>query len=272
MLVSIRLQEVLMKVLNMESSLPYRRITGNCETRPIRDKEVTWPGLDGIMTDERFSARMIGRDDFAAAAGFWRLSYPEVYGSSERYVWMLYPDRYEENVAVNESWEDDKNDKIFCMPLIFDNQTGEIAGGAIYTKDDANLHVEFSFGGIRPEYRKGATGEKIAPMVVGYLKKLESDSGAEYLSAFCETWHNISQFLCLKVWGWKVAGIFPGQFTRWCGGNSEYRGCTVHFYKLIGDAEKFSTKPGDWTLLPEIETLWQALEEVNRGSRDATGG
>lgn len=133
----------------------------------------------------------------------------------------------------------------------------------MYTKDDQNLQVEFSFGAIHPAYRKGISGNKLVEAALSYLKLLEEKSGAEYLNAFCETWHSISQFLCLKIWGWKLAGIFPGQYTRWCGENQEYRGCTVHFYKLVGDAEKYTTKPDEWKLLPEVKKIWEALEEIN---------
>ncbi|MHA2232803.1 MAG: hypothetical protein ACXAB4_09960, partial [Candidatus Hodarchaeales archaeon] len=65
------------------------------------------------------------------------------------------------------------------------------------------------------------------------------------------------------------AGIFPGQVTRWCGGNREYRGCTVHFYKFLRDAEKFVTKPEEWRILPEVAKIWQALEEANKDADDS---
>jgi len=62
-----------------------------------------------------------------------------------------------------------------------------------------------------------------------------------YVTVFCETWHNITQYLWFKRMGWKVAGIFPGNYTRWAGDQKEYRACTVHFYRLINNAERYST-------------------------------
>ena len=94
------------------------------------------------------------------------------------------------------------------------------------------------------------------------------DSGAEYVTVFCETWHDITQYMWFKRMGWKVAGIFPGNFTRWNGDQEEYRGCTVHFYRLINDGEKYSTKREEWRLLPEISRLWDCLAEINELSED----
>jgi hypothetical protein len=101
-----------------------------------------------------------------------------------------------------------------------------------------------------------------------HLKLIEDETNAEYLTSFCETWHSITQYLCFKQWGWKIAGIFPGNVTRWSGENSEYRGCTVYFYKFINQGEKYSTKPKEWQMLPEIEKLWECLEELNSYSDD----
>lgn len=98
------------------------------------------------------------------------------------------------------------------------------------------------------------------------IRIMEDESGAEYFSAFCETWHSITQFICFKRWGWKIAGIFPGQFTRWRRDNLEYRGCTVHFYKLVKKGLEFATGPSDWKLLPEVRELWETLEEINKAA------
>jgi len=95
--------------------------------------------------------------------------------------------------------------------------------------------------------------------------KIAIKSGAEYFTTFCETWHDITQNWCIKG-GWKIAGIFPGNFTRWHGNNQEYRGCEVHFYKFVGDGEKYTTKPEEWHLAPEARDVWEILEKVNRGT------
>ena len=252
-----------MNKLVIENYQPYSQMGKTCATRPIHDKIIVWPYVDEQVLNGRFRGRILGEKDFDKAAELWRSSYPEIFGSSLKYEWLLYPDRYKGRVALSENWQDDRIGKDFCMPVIEDTSSGKLAAGALYTKDDKNRHVEFSFGAIHPEYRKGSSGEKLFTSAISYLKRLEEESGAEYLSAFCETWHNISQYLCLKVWGWKLAGIFPGQYTRWCGGNNEYRGCTIHFYKLVGDAEKYSSKPEEWEMIPEVKRLWNALEEIN---------
>ena len=88
--------------------------------------------------------------------------------------------------------------------------------------------------------------------------------GAEYLTTFLETWHTITQARTLKIGeGWKIAGIFPGNFTRWNGDNQEYRACEIYLYKFLNEGEKYATKPEEWQLHPEIRRLWECLENVN---------
>jgi hypothetical protein len=258
-----------MKTLDMSDIKSYKNMTKNIETRKIGDKKVLWPNLENHPLDSRFCARFVSENDFEKAALLWKKSYPELYGSSKQYSWVFYPEEYKDKVLLKENFDSDSKSKQFCMVIVIDMENNnEFAGAALYKKDDENLQIEFSIGGIHPDYRKGSAGDKLVPMVLYYLKDIEDYSGAEYLSAFCETWHYISQYLCLKVWGWKLAGIFPGQYTRWCHDQEEYRGCTIHFYKLINGAENITTLPKDWHLLPEIESLWQNLEKINSSSRD----
>jgi hypothetical protein len=258
-----------MKTLDMSDIKSYRNMTENIATRKIKDKKVIWPNLENHPFDSRFYAKFVSEKDFEKASLLWRKSYPELYGSSEQYSWIFYPEEYSDKVLLNENYEADSQSSQFCMVIVFDmEKDNQPAGAALYRKDDANLQIEFSLGGIHPDYRKGSAGDKLVPMVLYYLKDIEDYSGAEYLSAFCETWHDISQYLCLKVWGWKLAGIFPGQYTRWSHDQEEYRGCTVHFYKLIGGSQKITSPPENWQLLPEIESLWSELEKINSGSRD----
>jgi hypothetical protein len=68
--------------------------------------------------------------------------------------------------------------------------------------------------------------------------------------------------------GWKIAGIFPGNFTRWAGGEKEYRGCTIHFYRFLNNGDKISTKPEEWDLLPEIRDLYDFMEKINAQSSE----
>jgi len=86
-------------------------------------------------------------------------------------------------------------------------------------------------------------------------------SGAEYLTTFLETWHTITQDETLKKGhGWKIAGIFPGNITRWAGGQEEYRACIVYMYQFINDGDKFATRPQEWQLHPEVRRLWEEME------------
>jgi hypothetical protein len=137
---------------------------------------------------------------------------------------------------------------------------------SIYTKWDQNLQVEASFIAIHPDYRKGKISVSIFRNLASFYKWLE-DSGAEYVTVFCETWHNITQYIWFKRLGWKIAGIFPGNFTRWAGGRNEYRGCTVHFYRFLNDGGNYSTLPEEWDLLPEVKDLWAYMEKINEQSR-----
>jgi len=90
-------------------------------------------------------------------------------------------------------------------------------------------------------------------------------SGAEYLTTFLETWHTITQAKTLKYGeGWRIAGIFPGNFTRWAGGQEEYRACEIYLYKFINEGERYATRPEEWNLHPRLQKLWKVLEEINR--------
>ena len=97
------------------------------------------------------------------------------------------------------------------------------------------------------------------------MARMSQVSGAEYLTTFLETWHTITQAETLKTAsGWKVAGIFHGNFTRWAKDQQEYRACEVYMYRFINDGDKYATKPGEWQLQPELRQLWEALEAFNR--------
>jgi hypothetical protein len=97
---------------------------------------------------------------------------------------------------------------------------------------------------------------------MGLLGKV---SGAEYRTTFLETWHTITQAETLKMEkGWRVGGIFPGNFTRRAGGQQEYRAGEVYMFRFINEGDKYATKPEEWHLHPELRRLWEALEAFNR--------
>ena len=138
--------------------------------------------------------------------------------------------------------------------------TFRLAAATLMTKFDQNLQIEYTFAGTHPDYRRlglmGALGR--------VMDRLVRASGAEYLTTFLETWHTITQEETFKRGrGWQVAGIFPGNFTRWAGDQQEYRACEVHLYQFVNEGEKYATRPEEWQLHPELQALWDLLETIN---------
>jgi hypothetical protein len=254
-----------MRQIDMTPYQPYKKLGASCHLRKIRDKKIIWPIIDHTDPDNpNFKLRGITRKDVAAVAELWRASYPEVYGSIHE--WILRPEEYEERVAFAENWKEHSITRPHAVIVGEDLQAEKVVMASIYTKWDQNLQVEASFIAIHPDYRKGSISASIWSTLASFYKWLE-DSGAEYVTVFCETWHNITQYIWFKRLGWKIAGIFPGNFTRWAGGQDEYRGCTIHFYRFLNDGEMYSTLPEEWDLLPEIKDLWTYMEKVNEQSR-----
>ena len=238
----------------------------SCELLKISDKRVVWPLID--HTDPKqpnFRLRTITQKDIEAVAELWRASYPEVYGSVHE--WILYPDEYKKRVAFAENWEEDSVTRPNAVIVGEDITSKKIVMSSIYTKWDQNLQVEASFIAIHPDYRKGSIAAIIWSNLALFYKWLEN-SGAEYVTVFCETWHNITQYIWFKRLGWKIAGIFPGNFTRWAGCEKEYRGCTIHFYRFLNNGDKYSTKLEEWDLLPEIRDLFDVMEKINAQSTE----
>lgn len=250
-----------MKQIDMTPYQPYREMGKSCELRKIEDKKVVWPLIDHMDPDnQNFRLRTITRSDLEAVAELWRASYPEVYGSIHE--WILDPKEYEERVAFAENWEEHSVTRPNAVMVGEDLQSNKIVMSSIYTKWDLNLQVEASFIAIHPDYRKGPIAASIWSNLASFYKWLEG-SGAEYVTVFCETWHNTTQYIWFKRLGWKIAGIFPGNFTRWTGDGKEYRACTVHFYRFLNDGDKISTRPEEWDLLPEVRELWDFIEKIN---------
>lgn len=249
-----------MRFLNMSPYQPYRAMAQSCRTRPIRDKQVVWvkpevqPHQDG-----RFVGRPLSRADLKAAAELWRRAYPEVYGSAHDFI--LFPDEYEARMALAETWEEDSSRKPCCMLVAAEVATSRLAAATLMTKFDRNLQIEYTFAGTDPEYRQLGLMSLLGNM----MAKMVRASGAEYLTTFLETWHTITQARTLKLGqGWKIAGIFPGNFTRWAGNQQEYRACEVHMYQFINKGEDYATKPEEWSLHPDLRPLWEELEAINR--------
>ncbi|MEJ5329392.1 MAG: hypothetical protein WHT07_04500 [Desulfobaccales bacterium] len=249
-----------MRYLDMTPYRPFREMARTCETRPIREKRVKWVRPEPRLSrDGRFLARLLRRQELTAAAELWRTAYPELYGSVHDF--LLFPEECEARVALEDTWQDDALHKPCLMLVAEEKATGRLAAATLMTKTDRNLQIEFSFAATHPEFRRRGLMYLLGEM----MHRLAEASEAEYLTTFLETWHTITQTSILKYGGgWQVAGIFPGAFTRWAGGQEEYRGCVVYLYKFIGKGERYATRPEEWHLHPKLARLWQVLEEINK--------
>ena len=248
-----------MRALDMTPYRPYRPMGRSCLSRPIRDKQVIWVKPEPrTSTDGRFVARPLQSDEITAAAALWRQAYPEVYGSEHEFI--LFPEDYPAHFILADSWEQDCRVKKCCLLVAAEVATGRLVAATMMTKFDRNLQIEYTFAGTHPDYR----GQGLMDLLSKPMGWMARNSGAEYLTTFLETWHTITQARTLKTGqGWQIAGIFPGNFTRWNGGNQEYRACEVYLYQFLNDGEKYATKPEEWQLQPEIRRLWECLESIN---------
>ncbi|MFO7553764.1 MAG: hypothetical protein R6W88_01035 [Desulfobacterales bacterium] len=237
---------------------PYKDMATTCKTRPIGEKKVVWNRFESEPFEERrFQVKVLSKNFIDSAASVFRKAYPEVYGSPHEFVLM--PETYEERIALDENWAEDSRRKVYCMPVVVELETNKVVAATMLTKIEKNLQVEFTFAATRPNYRN----KKIMMNLRAVTWKTALYSGAEYLSTFLETWHDITQKWCIKD-GWQVAGIFPGNFVRWKKPDQEYRGCAVHCYRFIRNGAAYATLPEEWSLAPEFRELWDVLDRINK--------
>jgi hypothetical protein len=215
-------------------------------------REESAPFMDG-----RYQVKTLRHAWLSAAAELWRAAYPEVYGSPHEF--LLDPVQLEHLVALEESWQEHAAVRVYCMPVVVELATCRLIAASLLTKVEKNLQVEFSFVATHPDYRRRAFTDPLR----ADTRKIAHQSGAEYFTTFCETWHAITQQWCIDG-GWRIAGIFPGNFTRWQGEGAEYRGCEVYFYRFVGEAEDYCTRADEWDLAPEVQEVWEVLARVNR--------
>lgn len=242
----------------LEKSHPYRKMAISCRTRAPREKRVTWMKVESEpFADGKFQVMPLRRELIRSAAELWCAAYPEVSGSPHEF--LLDPLEIERLVALEDRWEKDSLEKVYCMTVVEELESHRVVSATLLTKFEKNLQVEYSFAATHPEYRKKQFTDRLRRVT----RKIAMISGAEYFTTFCETWHDITQSWCIQG-GWKIAGIFPGNFIRWNGDNEEYRGCTVHFYHFAGDGEAFSTRPEEWRLAGPVKKVWDVLEQVNQ--------
>jgi len=257
-----------MKTIDMSKYRPFAEMGRTCATRAIREKRIVWPSITSKTSrDGGYVMRALEKKDIERAAEFWRLSYPELYGSV--HGWMLDPEMYEGRVALADQRDRDARDLPYLMIMFEELKTGTFFAATMLTKYDEHLHIEGSYFAVHPDYRHGEAGLQVWAELPTFYEFLRG-TGAEYVTVFCETWHNITQYIWFKRMGWKIAGIFPGNCTRWSGGNREYRGCTVHFYQFLNDGAHYATRPEEWQLIPEVKRLWDVIEEINAQSENTS--
>lgn len=239
-----------------EEPRPYRQMATTCRTRPIDSAPLQWPPLPPLtaeLADLRWD--FVSQKEIPLIADVWKEGYPELIGSS--FDFLFHPEMYKGNILLRENYEQDRYDRNRSM--IRWEKSGAIVMAMMLTKWDENRQIELTLGTIPPHRRK-QEGLFIQgfPMVMDWLRR----SRAEYLTAFCETWHDLSQRL-LEANGFKICGIFPGQYVRWTSGNRQYRGCTVHYYRFIGDGAEYVTRPEEWSLSERATRLWEVLAKLN---------
>jgi hypothetical protein len=209
------------------------------------------------LTDElgRVTWDFVSERELSVIAGVWKIGYPELMGSTLDFI--FHPRMYKGNILLRENYEQDRYDCDHCM--IRWEKGGEIVMAMMLTKWDANRQIELTIGTIPPHRRKvDGLFDRGFSVVMEWLQ----GTGAEYLSSFCETWHDLAQRL-LEANGFKICGIFPGQYVRWASGNLQYRGCTVHYYRFIGEGAEFATRPEEWSLSERASQLWEVLAKLN---------
>ena len=239
-----------------EEPRPYRQMATTCRTRPINSVPLQWPPLP-LPTDkyEGLEWGFISEGEVELVADIWKRGYSELIGSSLDFI--FHPEMYKGNILLRENYEQDKYDRNRAM--IRWERSGTIVRAMMLRKWDENRQVELTIGTIPPHRRKqeGLFNQGFV-MVMDWLRR----SGAEYLTAFCETWHDLSQRL-LEANGFKICGIFPGQYVRWTSGNRQYRGCTVHYYRFTGEGATYATRPEEWRLSERASRLWNVLAKLN---------
>lgn len=246
-----------MSSIDLRGTAPYRKMATTCRTRPVSQKRVVWTRFESQpIVDGRFQVRPLRRGLIDSAAALFRRAYPEIYGSPHEF--LLDPAQYERLIALEDNWEQDAKTKVYCMTVVEELAAQKVVSATLLTKFEKNLQVEYTFAATHPDYRQRDLTDELRRVT----RQISYRSGAEYLTTFCETWHDITQNWCIKG-GWKIAGIFPGNFVRWNGDDEEYRGCAVHFYRFIGDGEAHTTRPEEWHLAAPVTEVWDTLQRVN---------
>jgi hypothetical protein len=224
----------------------------------VPEKRLNWPQIaTKPLRDGQYQVKRLRRSLITSASDLWRSVYPELYGSPHEL--LLDPARYDELIAIEDTWEEDADSKSYCMPVIEELGAGKIVAASLLTKFDKNLQVELSFVAVHPDYQI----KELVDELYWQTHLSAYHSGAEYFTACCDVSDNSSQERFIRE-GWNIAGIFPGHSIRCSRGVDEYRSSVVHFYKFLGKSGKYASKPEEWHLAPRVKEAWDALEKANQ--------
>ena len=102
----------------MERYSPFKKMGETIITRTITDKKVIWPLYERMIIERKVKLRILTKKDIEEVSELWRLCYGELYGSSLKYEWVLYPEKYKKNVALKENWEKDSQEKDFVCSYL----------------------------------------------------------------------------------------------------------------------------------------------------------
>ena len=103
--------------IDMSKYSPYKKVGKKTNLREIEDKKVIWPFYEKRMPHGKVRLRLLEEKDVKIVSELWKQCYGELYGSSTKYDWVLYPEKYHENVALKENWKNDSVEKNFCILL-----------------------------------------------------------------------------------------------------------------------------------------------------------
>lgn len=238
---------------------PYKTMGESCQLKEIMTFHIKWPKLstDTNLKKRKLAMRYMRRSDIDRVIDLWKNVYPEVYGSTHQFVFES--QWYERNVLLDENWKRDGNKKNYAIILLEDLKHSQLVGILLMTKWDQNLQVEFTMGGLHSSFREKKAFYPFFKNILDSISKTET----ELITVFAETWHKKTQEL-MENHGFKIWGIFPGNMIRWSRDQKCYRACEVHYYKLINNGDKYSTRPDEWELAEKSKKLWNILKKLNK--------
>ena len=139
---------------DLGKSRPYRKMATSCRTRVPHEKRVTWTKIESEpFRNGKYQVRPLRRELIQSAAELWCAAYPELSGSPHEF--LLDPEQYEMLVALEDRWEQDSANKVYCMTVVEKLEAREVISATLLTKFEKNLQIEYSFAATHPEYKIG---------------------------------------------------------------------------------------------------------------------